>query len=69
MFTTFENKKFLIALSFSGDKRPFIAALSNFLRDFINQDSIFYDYFYEGELSGPDLDLKLQKYMVCNQNL
>ena len=54
-------KRFAIALSFPGEHRPFVEQIANALVATLSKQRVFYDRFYEAELSRPNLDTYLQK--------
>ena len=57
---TFSDLRFLIALSFSGDKRPIVAAVAERLQEHLGNGAVFYDHDYKAQLARPNMDLLLQ---------
>lgn len=53
------QRRFLVALSFPGERREFIAGVARVLADRYGQDKVLYDEFHEAELARPDLDIYL----------
>jgi len=51
---------FKVAVSFPGEKRDYVEETVNELAKIIGSKNIFYDKWYNAQLAGPDLDLKLQ---------
>lgn len=54
----FAQRRFRVALSFPGERRPFIGAVAKSLAD--AGESVFYDKYFEAELAQPNLDLLLE---------
>src|SRR4051794_25633831 len=54
-------KRFRIALSFPGEKRPFVEKVADFLGQALGWGKVLYDNWYEGEFARPNLDIYLQK--------
>jgi len=54
------DRRFLVALSYPGEKRDFVEQVANCLCDDLARDPIFYDRFYEEELARRNLDTYLQ---------
>jgi hypothetical protein len=54
------GRRFLVALSFPGEKRTFVEQVATCLCNDFARDRIFYDKFYEEELARPNLDIYLQ---------
>src|SRR5688572_10982218 len=54
-----QQKRFSIALSYPGEKRPFVAQVAAQLRSQLGS-RLFYDKDYEAELARPNLDIYLQ---------
>lgn len=63
------NKKFKVALSFPGEKREYVKAVTDDLISVIGEETIFYDNFYKAELARPNLDTLLQKIYHKNSEL
>ena len=55
------NLNFKVAVSFPGERRSFVSAVVEKLRPELPEDSIFYDFDYQAQLSRPNLDVFLQK--------
>ncbi len=51
------QRTFLVALSFPGEQRLFIAAVADALTSKLGKNPVFFDEYYEAELAQPDLDL------------
>ena len=56
-----DAKRFRVALSFSGDERPYVSEVAGHLADHFGGDKVFYDKNYRAELARRDMDLYLQK--------
>jgi hypothetical protein len=52
--------RFKVAMSFPGERRPYVSAAVTALRPHLPPDSIFYDYDYQAQLAKPNLDVLLQ---------
>lgn len=52
--------RFQIALSFSGDNRPFVAEVARCLQERLGSKAVFYDQDYNAQLARPNMDLLLQ---------
>lgn len=61
------QRKFDVALSFPGEKRPFVASVAAALRD--AGIEVFYDDFFEADLAQPNLDVLLQTIYHDNSRL
>ena len=55
-----DRKRFRVALSFPGERRPFVEAVARRLAERVGKDRVFYDADYQAELARPDLDTYLQ---------
>ncbi|MHC4474284.1 MAG: SUMF1/EgtB/PvdO family nonheme iron enzyme [Planctomycetota bacterium] len=55
------NHRFLVALSFPGEKRSFARSVAEILAQYLGKDRVFFDRFYEAELAVLNLNKKLQK--------
>lgn len=55
------RRRFAIALSFPGERRPFVKKVARLLRAAFGEQRVFYDEFHQEELSRPNLDLALQR--------
>ncbi|MHC4519681.1 MAG: TIR domain-containing protein, partial [Planctomycetota bacterium] len=53
------ERRFRVALSFPGERRPFIADIAADLAQHLGQERVLYDKFYEAEFARPDLDTYL----------
>ena len=53
------SKRFRVAISFSGDKRTFVAEVARLLADTFGQDHVLYDKYHEAEFSRSDLAFHL----------
>ncbi len=54
------DPRFLVALSFPGEKRFFVERIAEYLSAKLGRDRVFYDEYYEAELGRPNLDTYLQ---------
>lgn len=54
------RKKYRVALSFSGNHRPFVNKVADRLAAIYTKPAIFYDKYHEAELARPDLDIYIQ---------
>lgn len=54
------SHRFLVALSFPGEYREFVAAVARYLSEELGEQSILYDRFHEAEFARPNLDTHLQ---------
>ncbi len=52
--------RFKVAMSFPGERRPYVSATVTALRPHLPPDSIFYDHDYQAQLAKPNLDVVLQ---------
>jgi hypothetical protein len=64
-----ESKSFQVALSFSGERRPYVASVAETLRKKLGNDAVFYDAYYQAELARPNLDTLLQRLYHNNSEL
>jgi hypothetical protein len=55
-----KHLKFRVAMSFPGERRPYVSLVVEELRPKLQADSIFYDYDYQAQLARPNLDALLQ---------
>jgi len=53
------TKRFLVSLSFAGEKRDYVKQVADCLCESISKDKIFYDKYYISELARPNLDTYL----------
>jgi len=56
----FDNRRFKIALTFPGTHRSYIEQVYSSLMGRFSVDEVFYDFTFQAELAGPNLDLKLR---------
>lgn len=54
------NLNFKVAVSFPGERRNFVSSVVEKIRPALPEDSVFYDYDYQAQLSRPNLDIFLQ---------
>jgi len=66
---TLDDRKFKVALSFPGEKRAYVKDVADSLCGLIDNESIFYDFYYTAELARPNLDLLLQRIYHENSDL
>jgi hypothetical protein len=59
-FTSIDQLKFKVALSFPGEKRPYVSKVARQLRKTLGKDAVFYDFDYQAQLARPNLDTLLQ---------
>ena len=64
-----EKTHFRVALSFPGERRPYVAEVAAALLAKLGQDSVFYDHYYQSELARPNLDVLLQRIYHQNSDL
>lgn len=55
------KRRVSVALSFPGEHRGFVAQVADALAAVITKARVFYDHYYEAELSRPNLDTYLQR--------
>ena len=55
------SRRFNVALSFPGEHRAYVEEMANALAGTLTKEKVFYDRFYEAELSRPNLDTYLQE--------
>lgn len=55
-----EDLNFQVAMSFSGERRAYVASVVNALQTHLPPDSIFYDHDYQAQLARPNMDVLLQ---------
>jgi hypothetical protein len=53
------SKRFLVALSFPGEKRGFVETVANTIADVIGKEKVLYDRYLQAELARLNLDLHL----------
>jgi len=63
------DKRFKVALSFPGEKRPYVEDVAHALVEKLGSDSVFYDKFYQADLARPNLDVLLQRIYRHNSDL
>ena len=54
------GSRFVIALSFPGEHRGFVAGVADSLADSLSKDRVLYDRYHETEFARPNLDTYLQ---------
>jgi hypothetical protein len=54
------SKRFLVSLSFPGERRELVSAVAGHLAAAIGRERVLYDKFYEAEFAQPNLDTLLQ---------
>jgi hypothetical protein len=54
-----KQRRFLVALSFPGERRDFVAGVASTLGARLGRDKVLYDEFHEAELARLDLDVYL----------
>lgn len=64
-----DSIQFKVALSFPGEKRPYVSKVVDKLRNELGKDTIFYDYDYQSQLARPNLDCLLQNIYRSNADL
>ena len=67
--TRIDDINFKVALSFPGERRPYVSKVAEFIKEELGKDSVFYDYDYLSQLASVDLDIKLQKVYRDNAEL
>jgi TIR domain len=63
------RRRFAVALSFPGERRPFVGKVAVALRAAFGEPRVFYDRFHQEELSRPNLDLVLQRIYAEDADL
>jgi hypothetical protein len=66
---SFDTRRFRVALSFPGERRPYVSAVADHLKMELGSDSVFYDNDYVAELARPNLDVLLQRIYHSNSDL
>jgi hypothetical protein len=61
--------RFLIALSFAGENRPYVEMVANELTNNIGQERVLYDKYYEAEFARINLDTHLMKLYLNESKL
>lgn len=64
-----EEMRFKVALSFPGEKRPYISEVAAELKRRLPRGAVFYDKDFTGQLARPNLDTLLQKIYLNNSDL
>lgn len=64
-----EDMKFKVALSFPGEKRDYVGAVAEELKQHLIHKSVFYDRDFTAQLARPNLDVLLQKIYLENSDL
>lgn len=62
-------KRFAVALSFPGEHRQYVERVADELILRLNEESVFYDRYYQAELAVMDLDVYLQKIYTTQSEL
>lgn len=63
------TKRFAVALSFPGEHRQYVERVADELILRLNEESVFYDRYYQAELTIMDLDVHLQKIYAKQSEL
>jgi hypothetical protein len=63
------KKRFNVALSFSGDHRPFVEQVASRLAKRLGQARVLYDSYYKTEFARPDLDTYMQHLYLNESDL
>lgn len=58
--SSIDRLHFMVAVSFPGERRAYVADVVNVLRKGLGEDAVFYDHTYQSQLARPNLDLLLQ---------
>ena len=58
--SSIDHLHFMVAVSFPGERRAYVADVVNVLRKGLGEDAVFYDHTYQSQLARPNLDLLLQ---------
>ncbi len=58
--TPIEKRRFKVALTFPGTHRAYVEQIHSVLLERFSVDDVFYDFKFQAELAGPNLDLKLR---------
>jgi hypothetical protein len=61
VFVNTTPKRFCVALSFPGEKRPFVETTAELLAKQLGRERVLYDKFHEAEFARPNLDDYLQR--------
>jgi hypothetical protein len=64
-----EEMRFKVALSFPGEKRDYVAAVTAEVKKRLGRDVIFYDKDFTAQLARPNLDTLLQRIYLNNSDL
>ena len=64
-----EEIRFKVALSFSGERREYVAAVANELKRRLGSGVVFYDKDFTAQLARPNLDTVLQRIYLNNSDL
>jgi hypothetical protein len=64
-----QNLRFRVAMSFPGERRPFVASVVDTLRAELGTNTVFYDHDYQAQLARPNLDTLLQRIYRHNSDL
>lgn len=64
-----EEMRFKVALSFPGEKRDYVAAVTAEVKKRLGRDVVFYDKDFTAQLARPNLDTLLQRIYLNNTDL
>ncbi len=64
-----EEMRFKVALSFPGEKRDYVAAVTAEVKKRLGRDVVFYDKDFTAQLARPNLDTLLQRIYLNNSDL
>jgi hypothetical protein len=64
-----EEMRFRVALSFPGEKREYVAAVTAEVKKRLGRDTVFYDRDFTAQLARPNLDTLLQRIYLSNSDL
>ena len=64
-----ELMRFRVALSFPGERRPYVEGVASRLQNELGDRSVFYDKYFEADLARPNLDIVLQRIYHRNSDL
>lgn len=64
-----ELARFRVALSFPGERRPYVEQVAEALAHELGKDAVFYDNYYQPQLARPNLDVLLQRIYHDNSDL
>ena len=64
-----EEMQFKVALSFPGERRPYVEAVAAELKKRLPAGAVFYDRDFTSQLARPNLDTLLQRIYITNSDL